>query len=133
MTRLRVSSGVMVCALLGAPSKAPASAPLTPLRASQPAASAGRRTDVEMGRVLYQDKCQTCHGAEGQGGDARLEKVLGAMPKALRAEEVQNKSDAQILVVIRSGRGKMKPVEGLTAAQRRQVLAYVRTMRQPKP
>ena len=83
------------------------------------------------GKSLYVEKCQTCHGGQGQGGDARLEKVLGAMPKALRSPEVQQKSDKELAAAVRTGSGKMKPIAGLTSGEIRQIVAYVRTLRTP--
>jgi mono/diheme cytochrome c family protein len=80
------------------------------------------------GKRLYVARCQTCHGSNGEGGDARLEKVLGARPPALRSESVQQKSDEQIATAVRSGAGRMKPLEGLTRAEIRQIVGYLRTL-----
>ena len=84
--------------------------------------------ELAAGRSLYVAKCQTCHGRDGEGGDARLERVLGARPKALRSRDTQRKRDGEIAMAVRSGVGKMKPVEGLTPAEVRQIISFVRTL-----
>lgn len=89
----------------------------------------GSSTDpLAAGKRLYVAHCQTCHGSKGEGGDARLEKVLGARPTALRSDDIQQKSTEEIATTVRSGTGKMKPVEGLTRAEIRQIVGYLRTL-----
>lgn len=102
---------------------------------SPPASGADRTTtspaadDAKAGQELYARKCQRCHGPDGQGGNPRLEKMLGAKPKVLRSAEVQRTTDQEITAVIKSGKGKMPPVKGLTTIQIRQIVAHVRTFR----
>jgi hypothetical protein len=55
--------------------------------------------------------------------------MLGAKPKVLRSAEVQRTTDQEITAVIKSGKGKMPPVKGLTTIQIRQIVAHVRTFR----
>ena len=96
---------------------------------AQPPRKSPESDDRETGQGLYIKRCRKCHGPEGHGGNARLEKMLGARPKDLRSEEVQRKSDADLTAIIRSGKGKMKPVKGLSATEIRQIVMHVRTFR----
>jgi mono/diheme cytochrome c family protein len=47
----------------------------------------------------------------------------------LDGSEVQKMSDADLKKVIVEGKGKMKPVQGLSDAEIDNVIAYVRTMK----
>jgi hypothetical protein len=47
----------------------------------------------------------------------------------LASKEVQAKSDAELKKVILSGKGKMKPVSGITEKQAGDVVAFVRTLK----
>ena len=75
--------------------------------------------DVERGKPLFIDKCAGCHGADAHGaiGVALVDK-----PFLYRA--------ADFATTIRRGRGKMIP-QALTDAQIGDVLAYLRTLRNP--
>jgi hypothetical protein len=48
---------------------------------------------------------------------------------ALGSKEVQSKSDAELKKAITEGKGKMKPVAGLSAKQVDDVVAFVRTLK----
>jgi hypothetical protein len=48
---------------------------------------------------------------------------------ALGSKEVQAKSDAELKKVITEGKGKMKPVAGLSAKQVDNVVAFIRTLK----
>ena len=81
------------------------------------------------GKALYATKCAACHGANGEG-KAAIGKAFGVTMKPLGSKEVQSMSDADLKNVILSGKGKMKPVAGVSAKQAEDIVAYVKTMKE---
>lgn len=77
-------------------------------------------TELELGRVVYGQRCSICHGNGGQGG--RGKRLNGG-----RAEELYPNIEEMILVIT-DGKGSGMPSfsEKLTAAERRAVARYVR-------
>lgn len=96
------------------------------------AASASLRArpkgDATAGKDTYTKKCKSCHAEDGHGNDG-MAKVLKTTIPPLDGTEVQNMSDADLKKVIVEGKGKMKPVQGLSDAEIENVIAYVRTMK----
>jgi len=80
------------------------------------------------GKEVYDAKCKACHGAQGQGNPG-LAKMMKVEIPALGSKEVQAKSDAELKKVITEGKGKMKPVAGLSAKQVDDVVAFIRTLK----
>lgn len=80
------------------------------------------------GKNLFDKSCKTCHGPDGQGNPA-IAKMMKVEFKPLSSAEVQSQSDAQLKGIITKGKGKMKPVASLSAAQADDVIAYVRTLK----
>ena len=80
------------------------------------------------GKELYTSKCAPCHGANGEGKPA-IAKMFNVTLPALASKEVQAKSDADLKKVITTGKGKMKPVAGITDPQAADVVAYIRTLK----
>lgn len=76
------------------------------------------------GEATYKAKCQTCHGANGTPS-AGMQKMMGVKP----ASEYKNLTVAQIETVVKNGKGKMKPVAGLTDAQVKAVAEYFHTLK----
>ena len=83
---------------------------------------------VPEGKELYTSKCAPCHGPNGEGKAAIAKAFKVTMP-ALASKEVQDKSDADLKKVVMAGKGKMKPVAGITEKQADDVIAYVRTLK----
>jgi len=74
----------------------------------------------------YAAKCQMCHGATGLG-DTPAGKAMGARP--FNSPEVVKSSDADLLVVIKNGKGKMPAFAGkLTDPQLTALVAYIRKL-----
>jgi len=75
---------------------------------------------------LYKTNCAMCHAADGSG-NSPSGKALKA--KDLRSDEVQKKSDAELVEAISKGQGKM-PAFGkkLKAEQIQQLVSYVRQL-----
>lgn len=75
--------------------------------------------EVERGKPLFIEKCSGCHGADAHGG---IGVALVDKPILYRAGDVAT--------MVRRGRGKMLPL-ALTDAQIGDVLAYLRSLRNP--
>jgi mono/diheme cytochrome c family protein len=88
---------------------------------------AAAKGDAAAGKDVYMKKCNMCHGPDGAGKEA-IEKMLKVEMKALGSKEVQAVSDADMKKVIDEGKGKMKPVKGLSDAEMANVIAFVRTL-----
>ena len=77
------------------------------------------------GEANYKAKCAMCHGATGtpSAGMAKMgvKPVSDPAVKALTA--------AQVFDVVKNGKGKMKPVAGLTDAQIKDVVAFYRSLK----
>ncbi|MFP5248899.1 MAG: c-type cytochrome, partial [Acidobacteriota bacterium] len=64
------------------------------------------------GDAIYKAKCQTCHGATGTPSPG-MQKMMGVKP----ASEYKSLSAAQIEATVKNGKGKMRPIAGLSDAQ----------------
>ena len=99
---------------------------LLALASAIPAFGAGK-ADATAGKDTYMKKCNMCHGPDGAGKEA-IEKMLKVEMKPLGSKEVQALSDADVKKIITEGKGKMKPVGGLSDAEVANVIAFVRTL-----
>jgi cytochrome c6 len=84
-------------------------------------------------KVIYDKECTKCHGADGKG-DTKMGKKLGA--KDYSDAKVQSAvTDAAAFKAIKEGlkdkEGKtlMKPTEGVSDADIKAVVAYMRTFK----
>ena len=84
--------------------------------------------DAKAGQMVYNRACKACHGADGTPNMA-IAKMQKVEMKDLKTAEVQGVSDAEMKTIITDGRGKMKPIRGLTAADVDNVVAYVRSLK----
>ncbi len=76
--------------------------------------------------AAYTAKCQMCHGATGLG-DTPAGKAMGARP--FKAPEVVKESDADLLAIIKNGKGKMPAFAGkLNDAEMTSLIAYIRKL-----
>ena len=78
------------------------------------------------GEATYKAKCQSCHGATG-APSAGMAKMMGI--KASSDPDIQKLTEAQIAAAIKDGKGKMKPIAGLTDAQIKAVAAYYKGLK----
>ncbi len=92
--------------------------------AAMPAVAA----DATAGKAVYDKKCKVCHGANGEG-NAGMAKALNVTIPPLGGADVQKMSDADLKKVVTDGKGKMKPVSGLSASDVDNVVAYVRSLK----
>jgi mono/diheme cytochrome c family protein len=78
--------------------------------------------DATAGKAIYNTKCRTCHGANGEGNPS--------MAKALKVEfKPLSESAADVKKVITDGQGKMKPVSGISGADLDNVAAFVQSLK----
>ncbi len=76
---------------------------------------------AEDGKKIFDSKCAVCHGADGAG------KVKGTPD--MRTAAVQSKSDADLEKFIAEGKAHGFAKKGLTDAQIKDVVAYIRTLK----
>ena len=81
---------------------------------------------AQSGDATYAAKCKTCHGATGTPAPA-MAKMMGI--KAASDPDIQKLSVDQIIAAIKNGKGKMKPIAGLTDAQIKEVAAYYKGLK----
>ena len=84
--------------------------------------------DAKAGQEIYQTKCRSCHGPDGQGKEA-LEKLFQVDMKALGSENVQDQTDEQLAKVVTAGYGKMPAVKGVSDSDVSDIIAFVRTLK----
>lgn len=84
--------------------------------------------DATAGKAIYDKKCKTCHGPDGQGNPG-MAKALNVEFKAFGSMDVQKMSDADLKKVITMGTGKMKPVAGLSDGDAGDAIAFIRTLK----
>lgn len=78
------------------------------------------------GAATYKAKCQMCHGATGTPS-AGMAKAMGI--KASTDPAIKALSAADMAAAVKNGKGKMKPIAGLTDAQVKDVVAYYRGLK----
>ena len=78
------------------------------------------------GEATYKAKCASCHGASGTPSPA-LAKMMGIKPVSDPSMSVL--TVAQISSTIKNGKGKMKPIAGLTDAQVKDVVKYFKSLK----
>ena len=78
------------------------------------------------GAATYKAKCQMCHGADGTPS-AGMAKMMGI--KAASDPDMKKLSEADMIAAVKNGKGKMKPVSGLTDPQTKEVVTYFRSLK----
>jgi len=78
------------------------------------------------GEATYKTKCAACHGAAGTPS-AGMAKAMGIKPTSDPA--IKGLTVAQVETVVKAGKGKMKPVAGLTEAQTKDVSVYFHSLK----
>jgi mono/diheme cytochrome c family protein len=87
---------------------------------------AGAMCFAQDGAATYKGKCAMCHGPSGTPS-AGMAKAMGIKP--VSDPSMQALTVAQIEATVKSGKGKMKPVAGLTDAQVTAVATYFKTLK----
>ncbi len=78
------------------------------------------------GAATYKAKCQMCHGADGTPS-AGMAKMMGI--KAASDPDMKKLSEADMIAAVKNGKGKMKPISGLTDPQVKEVVTYFRSLK----
>jgi len=78
------------------------------------------------GEATYKAKCAMCHGPAGtpSAGMAKSMGIKAASDPAIKALTAAQEFDA-----VKNGKGKMKPVAGLTDAQIKDVVTFYRGLK----
>ena len=81
----------------------------------------------------YEKECTKCHGADGKG-DTKMGKKLGAKDYTDPKVQAEVKDDAGIKAIKeglkdKEGKALMKPAEGLSDADIKALMAYMRTFK----
>ena len=84
-------------------------------------------TFADSGADVYKTKCSACHGKNG-AGDSMLGKNLKLRP--LASDEVQERSDDELFVIISKGKNRMPPFDRkLSKDQIRDLVKYIRLLK----
>ena len=78
------------------------------------------------GEATYKAKCQGCHGASGTPS-VGMAKMMGIKPVSDPA--IQALSTAQMIAAVKDGKGKMKPIAGLSEDQIKDVVAFYKGLK----
>ena len=78
------------------------------------------------GAATYKAKCQVCHGATGTPSPS-MGKAMGIKP--VSDPEIKKLTTDRMIASVKNGKGKMKPVTGLTDEQIKDVVSYFRTLK----
>ena len=78
------------------------------------------------GEATYKAKCAMCHGPAGTPNPS-MAKAMGIKP--VSDPEIKKLTVDQIAAAIKSGKGKMKPVAGLSDAQVKDAATYFHSLK----
>jgi mono/diheme cytochrome c family protein len=78
------------------------------------------------GEATYKAKCAMCHGATGTPS-AGIAKMTGVKPASDPA--IKKLTVVEMTTAVEKGKGKMKPISGLSAAQIKDVVTYYRGLK----
>ena len=87
---------------------------------------AGAMCFAQDGAATYKAKCAMCHGPTGTPS-AGMAKAMGSKP--VSDPSIQALTVAQIEATVKNGKGKMKPIAGLTDPQVSAVAAYFKSLK----
>ncbi len=89
-------------------------------------ALAGAMCFAQDGAATYKAKCAMCHGPAGIP-NPNMAKAMGIKPVSDPA--IKALTLAQIEATVKNGKGKMKPVAGLTDAQVKAAAEYFKSLK----
>jgi mono/diheme cytochrome c family protein len=92
------------------------------------AATTAQAANATAGKAAYNKSCKSCHGADGTANPA-IAKMFKVDIKDLKSPDVQATSDDDLKKIITDGKGKMKPVAGVSGAAVDNVVAYIRSLK----
>jgi mono/diheme cytochrome c family protein len=92
--------------------------------------AASSKENLEAGKKIYLESCQSCHGPTGKG-DSNVAAYLTPPPSDLSAKPTQAKTDAELRKIILEGRPgtAMAGFDGVfDEAQLADLIAYLRSI-----
>jgi cytochrome c6 len=78
------------------------------------------------GEATYKAKCQSCHGSAGVPNPG-MAKMMAVKPVSDPA--IQKLTVPEMVASVKNGKGKMKPIAGLTDAQIKEAVTYYRGLK----
>jgi cytochrome c6 len=84
--------------------------------------SSPAKADVAAAEATFKAKCAMCHGADGKGKDAMKTRDFSSA-------DVQKQSDAELSAIITNGKGKMPPYKSMTPDQVKDMVSYIRSLK----
>jgi mono/diheme cytochrome c family protein len=87
---------------------------------------AGAMSFAQDGGAIYKSKCAACHGAAGTPS-AGMAKMMGI--KATSDPAISGLSADQVAATVKNGKGKMKPIAGLSDDEVKAVSAFFKTLK----
>ena len=87
---------------------------------------AGSMCFAQDGAATYKAKCAMCHGPTGTPS-AGMAKAMGIKP--VSDPSMQSLTVPQIESAVKNGKGKMKPIAGLTDPQVQAVASYFKSLK----
>ena len=78
------------------------------------------------GEATYKAKCAMCHGPSGTPS-AGMAKAMGIKP--VSDPSIKGLSAADMFNVVKNGKGKMKPIAGITDEQAKDAVLYYRGLK----
>jgi mono/diheme cytochrome c family protein len=78
------------------------------------------------GEATYKAKCAMCHGSAGTPS-AGMAKAMGIKPTS--DADIKKLTAAEVATAVKAGKGKMKPIAGLTDAQIKDVSAFFKSLK----
>jgi mono/diheme cytochrome c family protein len=90
------------------------------------ASLAGSVAFADSGESIYKAKCASCHGSAGTPSPG-MAKMMGVKP--VSDPSVKGMSAADMEAIVKNGKGKMKPIAGLSDAQIKDVVTYFRSLK----
>jgi mono/diheme cytochrome c family protein len=117
--------------LLGCSGKKPSDKPPPsgPIDVEPPHQDDDTLTYTDLGSKVYAERCALCHGPQGKG-DGPAAAAMNPKPRNhTDGSYMHTRTDAQLLEVIRHGKGSMPAWEGILSEQEIQaVLKHVRSL-----
>jgi mono/diheme cytochrome c family protein len=86
---------------------------------------AGTLAFADSGDAIYKAKCASCHGSAGTPSPG-MAKMMGIKPAS---ELTKTVTAADMEAAVKNGKGKMKPIAGLSDAQIKDVVTYFRSLK----
>ena len=81
---------------------------------------------AQSGAATYKAKCASCHGPTGTPS-AGMAKMMGIKP--VSDPDIKALTVDQMSAAVKGGKGKMKPIAGLTDEQIKDVVTYFRGLK----